>query len=178
VSSTDRPDRSELHENEQYFFDQETLATLTSFLMPHAPVCCVCAPLLGQRLAEAGVGVTILDVDDRFSKVDGFKSFDVSRPVWLGEEFGIIVCDPPFHGVSLSQLFVAIRVLSRNDYRQPLMLSTLKRREAATLGAFSSFELAPSGYHPGYRTVEACDRNDIEFLTNLDQDALARLRDD
>jgi hypothetical protein len=32
---------------------------------------------------------------------------------------------------------------------------------------FSPFGLAPTGYHPGYQTVQACERNDIELFGNL-----------
>jgi len=57
----------ELHENEQYFFDAATIDVLSTFLVPHAPVCCLCAPLLGKRLTENGVDVTVRDIDERFS---------------------------------------------------------------------------------------------------------------
>ena len=165
----------ELHEKEQYFFDEETLARLTSFLAPHAPICCLCAPLLGQHLVKAGVDVKILDVDERFTSLPGFERFDIFRPEWQGYEFRIILCDPPFYRVSLSQLFAAIRVLSLNDFRQRLMLSYLKRREAAVLGTFARFDLTPSGYFPRYQTVQRCARNDIEFYTNLGKEALEPL---
>ncbi len=131
--------------------------------------------MLGEHLQKAGANVTILDVDERFAKLPGFRRFDIFRPEWQGDKFDIIVCDPPFYRVSLSQLFTALRTLSQFDFQQPLMLSYLKRRETAVLGTFTKFGLLPSGYFPTYQTVQRSERNDIEFFTNLDSDALQPL---
>lgn len=100
-----------LHEKEQFFFDQPTLDQLTGFLSAWKSPCCICAPLLGKSLVEAGVDVTILDIDERFSSLKGFRRFDINRPDWLGDEIDIIVCDSLFYNVSLSNLFAAHRTL-------------------------------------------------------------------
>lgn len=70
----------ELHENEQYFFAEPTLAHLAGFLARFAAPCCLCAPLLGRRLAEQGVAVTILDIDERFAAVRGFRCYNLYNP--------------------------------------------------------------------------------------------------
>lgn len=166
----------ERHENEQYFFDDPTLDTLSSFLLAFETPCCICAPRLGQRLIERGGSPKILDIDTRFEHLPGFRLFDLQRPRWLGERYDIIVCDPPFYNVSLSRLFAALRLLSRNTFTQPLMLSYLSRRSQAILGTFAPFGLAPSGYRPSYQTVQRSERNEIEFFTNLGDDQLEILR--
>lgn len=157
----------ELHENEQYFFDEPTLETLAAWVQTFFNPCCLCVPLLGRKLIERGVPVTILDVDERFSDLPGFRRYDLYRPAWLGEEFGLIICDPPFWKVSLAQLFTAIRTLSRNDYTQPLFISYLRRRQSNLLGTFARFNLAPTGYCPGYQTVRKEEKNEIEFFGNV-----------
>jgi len=102
----------ELHEQEQYFFDRPTLAHLSTFVARFPHPCCLCAPLLGKTLVDRGTQVTILDVDERFAALPGYRRYDLYRPEWLGEEFGLIICDPPFYKVSLSQLFSTIRTLT------------------------------------------------------------------
>ena len=159
----------ELHENEQYFFDRPTLDHLARFVEQFPHPCCSCAPLLGQELVERGVEVRILDIDERFKSLHGFRHYDLYRPDWPGEVFGLIICDPPFFKVSLSQLFSAIRILSRYGYNQPLLISYLRRRERNLVGTFARFNLAPTGYCPSYQTVRASERNDIEFFGNLDE---------
>ena len=157
----------ELHDNEQYFFDGPTLVELSTFLSRFGSICCVCAPLLGKRLVEMNANVRILDIDARFSHLNGFVKFDLNKPHWLGVGFDVIVCDPPFFNVSLSQLFAALRMLSMNSFVQPLMVSYLKRREDAILGTFARFDLVATGYQPRYQTVQECERNRIEFYSNL-----------
>ena len=166
----------ELHENEQYFFDGATLEYLTDFLSQYESPCCLSAPAVGKLLSERGAKVSVLDIDERFSQVPGFRRFDVFRPEWIGEKFDIILCDPPFFKVSLSQLFRAIRLLSQHDYLQPLLISYLVRREANICGTFSRFDLQPTGIFPTYQTVRSCAKNDIEFFGNLPAKGVLPLR--
>ena len=121
--------------------------------------------------------VSILDIDDRFADLPGFVRFDVYRPEWVGKRFGLILCDPPFFGVSLSQLFAALRLLSHNDYQQPMLVSYLRRRSSAILGTFSRFDLRSTGYFPSYQTVQRSPRNEIEFFSNLEEEQLRGLTD-
>lgn len=165
----------EIHANEQYFFDEPTLDRLSRFLARWSAPCCICAPLLGKFAAERGVPVTILDVDERFADVPGFNRYDLYKPIWLEEKFDVIVCDPPFFNVSLSQLFSALRLLSHHDLSQPLMVSYLARRANAITGTFAPFKLRPTGYRPGYQTVKKSTKNEIEFFSNLRPEQLEDL---
>lgn len=165
----------ERHENEQYFFDAPTLARLADFLSGWERACCLCAPLLGQHLARRGVAVTILDIDERFAGTPGFRRFDIYRPQRLATRFSLILCDPPFHKVSLSQLFSAVRALSHYDLRQPLLISFLERRSAALLGTFAPFGLRPTGYRPTYLTVQPTQRTAVQFFGNLAEESLLPL---
>ena len=166
----------EIHEREQYFFDQATLDHLSGFLCLFAKPCCLCAPLLGAEVEKRGIEVAILDVDERFANLQGFVRFDLNRPTWLGTRFDVILCDPPFFKVSLSQLFAALRTLSLYDFRQPLLLSYLTRRETKVLNTFSPFSLRSTGYYPQYQTVKKCERNEIQLYSNLPKEKLTQLK--
>ena len=165
----------ERHEREQYFFTAETTDALVRFLEPYRSVCCLCAPTLGAALAEAGRRARVLDVDDRFADVPGFRRFDLHRPEWLGEEYDLVVADPPFFTVSLSRLFAAVRVLARNDFAQPLLLTYLTRRGPNLTGTFAKFALEPVDAWPRYRTVKSAAKNDIRVFGNLPATEHARL---
>jgi hypothetical protein len=151
------------------------MARLADFAAEFPHPCCLCAPRVGEELARRGVTVTILDVDERFAHLPGFRRLDLYRPEWLGEEFGLLLCDPPFFNVSLSQLFHALRLLARHDLRQPLLVSYLTRRAANLLGTFAPFGLEPTGFFPGYQTVQKLARNEVEFFGNLGAERHARL---
>ena len=157
----------ERHENEQYFFDVPTLERLTAFLAAWHHPCCVCCPLLGARLEADGVGVAILDIDERFEYLKGFQKYDVRRPHWIDKKFDIIMCDPPFYNVPLRQFFIAVRMLSHHDFSQPLLVAYLKRRQETFLRTFSEFNLKPMGFSPTYESVQHCPKNDIELYGNI-----------
>jgi|GEM_PF-1010075 len=165
----------ERHEHEQYFFDQGTLDHLAAFASDWKSPCGLCAPMLGKRLAEEGVPVTILDIDSRFAGIPGYRRFDVYRPEWLGQEFDLIICDPPFFNVSLSQLFDAIRTLACNKFTQSILISFLSRRAPAIAGTFAPFEIRATGYFPSCQTVQKTEKNSIEFFGNLSIDQTRRL---
>jgi len=156
----------ELHENEQYFFTEETIDELTRFLGGYSPVCCLCAPSLGKRLSENGHDVHILDIDKRFENCKGFHYWDINRPEWTGRKYEMIICDPPFFNISLSRLFAAIRLLAQNDFQQPIMVSYLERRAENIIGTFAKFNLQRTEYFAQYQTVQRCGRNDIRFFSN------------
>ena len=108
----------ENHKNEQYFFSRNTIQLLCDALSGFNNICCLCTPTLGMELLLRGKTVQILDIDRRFERFEGFRYFNIARPQWLGEKYDIIVCDPPFFNISLSQLFLTLRTLSLNDFNQ------------------------------------------------------------
>lgn len=132
--------------------------------------------MLGKSLVEAGVDVRILDIDERFKDQAGFTRFDISAPHWLGEEFDVVLCDPPFFNVSLRQIAAALQLVSRHLFTQPLLVSYLQRRTAAVLRTFAPFQLLPTGVLPGYESVQDSPRNRIEFFSNLPASDVERLR--
>jgi hypothetical protein len=157
----------EHHQREQYFFDPPTLARLADFAQQFARPCCLCAPLLARELAARGVAARLLDTDERFAGVPGYRRYDLYRPEWLHETFDLMLCDPPFFRVSLSQLFTALRTLSHYNFSQPLMVCYLTRRAPRLLGTLALFNLAPTGYYPGYQTVDTSGKSQVEVYSNL-----------
>ena len=145
------------------------------FLLPYENICVLCTPMLGRSLANHKSNVTILDIDDRFANTKGFLNWNIYKPQWINQSFDIIVCDPPFFNVSLSQLFKAIRMLSHNNFAQKLMISYLTRRSQAVIGSFGLFNLLPTAYYPSYVTVQKTEKNEIEFFGNLDAAELSSL---
>ncbi|MEM6258306.1 MAG: hypothetical protein AAGI37_08335 [Planctomycetota bacterium] len=161
----------ENHANEQYFFDAPTLRRLRVVVARFSAPCVLCAPLLGRSLHEHGQAAAVLDIDERFADLPGYRRWDVSRPEPIDQALGLILCDPPFFSVSLSQLFRAIRLLAKFDTSTPIAIGYLARRERALLGAFAPFNLQPSAFRLGYQTVQyQAGRNDIRLYTNFDLD--------
>ncbi len=157
----------ENHQREQYFFESSTVQMLADTLDAFERVCCLCTPTLGKALIERGKSPRILDIDERFADLDGFRKYDLYRPDVLNEDYDVIVCDPPFFNVSLSQLFHAIRTLCRFDTSRRVMVSYLVRREATILGTFHPFDLRPTSIEPRYITVQESERNRIRLYANF-----------
>lgn len=165
----------ELHKHEQYFFSRPTIEHLADFVAQYNYPCCLCAPLIGQELERRGIKACTLDIDSRFAQLRGYKYYDLARPEWLGETFGIIVCDPPFFNISLDRLFRAIRILSRYDYTQPLLICYLARRASNVVGTFCRFNLERINYKVEYQTIQSTDRNEVFLYGNLGASAHTQL---
>ena len=157
----------ERHEAEQYFWDAETLNALSDVAARFERPCALCAPLLGRVWNERGLESRSLDCDERFSTDENYALYDLYRPLYRDENYGLIICDPPFWKVSLSQLFAAIRLLSHHDFEQKLAICYPTRRAKNICGTFAKFGLEPTRYFPGYLTVQELERNRIEFFANF-----------
>lgn len=158
----------ERHEREQYFFDDATIVAVAEMLAPMGRVCVLCAPMVGAVLEKRGCGPIVLDVDERFSHLRGFRRWDLHRPTHVNERFDVVFVDPPFFNLSLSQMFTAVRLLAQFDFTQRLAITYLARRKDAILDSFAMFQLRPTGFQPTYQTVDTAERNEIELFANFE----------
>lgn len=154
----------EQHRKEQYFFDEATQDWLLVLLRHYTFPCLVGVPTVARLMVD----VPLLDIDERFAELPGFKKWNLYRPEPAGD-FCVIVCDPPFKTVTLSQLFNALRVLANGGFAQPIMITGLASREADILATFHPFKLRPTGIQARYVSVQDQDgRNKIMFYANFD----------
>lgn len=165
------PHREERHEREQYF-DDPTRSALADLLEAYSRPCCLCAPTVGEELHARGRPARVLDIDERFSHLPGFRRWNMRRPEHLGERFDVIVCDPPFFTVSLSELFRALRLLQGFDPSTPVVLTHLTRRAHAVEAAMRPLGVGgirriEHGPRPGYLTVRPTPRNHISYFANI-----------
>ncbi len=85
----------EEHQREQYFFDRATVTRLADIAARFDRPCCLCAPTVGRELSTRGAAVRVLDLDQRFADVRGFRSYDLYRPDYLDEAYGLKLAAPP-----------------------------------------------------------------------------------
>lgn len=158
---------AERHEFDQYFFADPTLDDLCGVLERFQRPVILCAPRLGEAMERRGRVVATLDIDERFARLRGFVKWNIRRPTPLDFKPDLIFCDPPFFGVSLSELFSAIRLLAGFDLTTPVAVSYLSRRAAAITGALRPFGLEATAYRPAYVSVENAGRTSIELFANF-----------
>ncbi|MEL6613290.1 MAG: hypothetical protein AAFQ53_14415, partial [Bacteroidota bacterium] len=130
------------------FLRRHTRDALADALAAYGYVCCLCAPTLAETLVKRGQQVTLLDLDERFAHVPGFQRYDLTKPEWLESEFDVIVCDPPFFTVSLTQLRQALATLSHHRTEVPVLVSYLTRRDRKILTNFAEYDFRPTGFYP------------------------------
>lgn len=158
--------REERHENEQYFWTEASVSALADALMVFERPCCLCAPTLAEALEARGREVVLLDIDERFSQLSGFRHYDLTKPSYFEQSFDVIICDPPFFNCSLSQLFKALRLLAHFNMTTATIVSWLSRREGSLLQALRDFELQATELRPEYQTVAPGPKNDIQLYAN------------
>ena len=159
----------ERHENEQYFFTEDTAAYITRMALSFNKICCICCPSVGKRLEELGADVTILDIDERFNDLEGFKYWDIKHPKYISDEFDLIIMDPPFFNVSMREIRKAIQMLTHFDTtKTKVMISYLTRREKAFKVGMKPFNMESMEFIPEYNTVDVTeDKNRIQFYVNV-----------
>jgi len=143
----------ERHEREQYFFSDQTVKDFADLLENYRKPCLLCAPTLGVEMHKRRKLCKTLDIDQRFGFLPTFQYWNIWRPVPLEETFDLILVDPPFSIVSLDQLFRAIRILAKNDYSMPIVLSHHESRVLDIEGVFAPFSLIRTSYSPRYKTT-------------------------
>lgn len=158
----------EKHHLEQFFFDKATTSILAEFFQGYKDPCILCAPTVAKALYKKGKTVTLLDIDERFSYLPGFKQYDITKPLIFEKKFDVIFCDPPFFNYRFSILLKAIDTLSHHNYNQPLVISYLVRRENKFLKYFQKYRLSPTTFYPKYDTVKKSEKNLIKFYANFD----------
>lgn len=152
----------EKHELEQYWFAPSTLADLSALIGDSKFPCFLCAPMAATMFASKE-SIRVLDIDERFAYLPGFLKWNVYRPQTLGEQYGVLIVDPPFTKVNLGQLYSAVNVLCEKDTSRKIVIAYPVRREAAILATFAPFNLKPTGIFPKYVTVNT----PIQFYANF-----------
>lgn len=160
--------RAELHENEQYFFDSRTLGQVADIVDCFEEPVLLGAPMVGMTLAARGRSVCVLDIDDRFSDLPGYRHWDLRRPTYLDQKFDLVVCDPPVVNTSLRELHQAVRVLTQFNTSVPVMIAYPSRRRDALMRVFADFGLQPTGFRPAYDRLDVPERADVEFYANFE----------
>lgn len=125
----------------QFFYTAETARHLAARLDGYVKPCCLCTPRLAWEWLVRGRTVRLLDCDQRFSSLPGFRQFDLLRPASLGEDFDVIIVDPvyyPAHTVAR-----AVRALMPSPPTAALYMSFPIQRESELLSAFAEYGLRP-----------------------------------
>ena len=162
----------ELHENEQYFFDRPTLDTLAEAVVAGSPIPAACARRCWGRSWSGGAWPCARWTSTRASPTSrAFRRYDLYRPDWLGEAVRPDRLRPAVLSASRwSQLFTAIRLLSRYDYSSRCWSATWCGGRPTSWVPSPASACQPTGYRPGYQTVQAVARNAIEFFSNVSLD--------
>ena len=158
------------HAFEQFFFDEPTRAKLLAILTTqYERPLLLCAPSLAVAAEAAGVRYLLLDRDERFAFLSGFRSFDLDSPSAEVAQFAdgqspdVVLCDPPFANFPLARLRAVIDLLAP---AVPLYLCFNGRREEEVAAAFQgrSHGLERVGSSLGYDSVKKVTQNNIALF--------------
>ena len=148
------------HAYEQYFFDAATCAELVALMRRYDRPLLVCTPSLAVAAEAAGVPHVLLDRDERFAFLPGFRPFDLhnpaaTAPALAGYAHDVVICDPPFANVEIPTLRAALDALAPDEARRaaPLYVAFNARREGALRAAFATQNLERKG-RLGYCSVK------------------------
>jgi len=159
---------SERRDLEQYFFSRDTLVDLIKVMDQFDNPCCMVCPSVAHASHALNRELTLLDIDERFSYLPRYMNYNLYKPSPLTQTFDMILFDPPYFQVPMSDLFNSVDVISHQNRDTPLIVAFLRRSQANLLKTFSPYTLSPTRYHPGYAHVKDNKRKNYLFYSNWD----------
>lgn len=174
----------ERHDLEQYFWTDKTVLQLVHALHSasnfNGHVCCLATPSLAQAfyIHQQYQVEALLDIDTRFQYLPGFRYFDLRFPTPCndGDDFRIVVFDPPFFYIPLLTLFRAVEFVVRGDFSTKLMVGFLRREEASLLQTFAPFKLRRTKFVLEYATVKSNKWRNYCLYSNVDLPGIKRIK--
>ena len=123
----------------------------------------------------AGTPYLLLDRDERFGFLSGYRSFEFEHPAPVSSEYkyDVVLCDPPFANLPLDELRVALERLADDDESRaaPLYIAYNARREAALLETFPGLERKSAAL--GYESVKSTTQQQIILYGSIGAAGLA-----
>lgn len=161
---------------EQYFWTRETVAKLVKSLEHIPDCCCLTTPSLGVGFYEVGRDEVVLDIDTRFDYLPKFRYFDILYPTTVGNEFRIIVMDPPFFYIPMETIKKAVLKITNGETNVKFMIGFLMREEATLLNTFKEFNLKRTNFPLEYATVKPNKWKNYCLYSNIDLPNIKRLK--
>lgn len=163
--------------NEQYFFTKKIVKQICDSILIYfqydkerisKKVCFIGAPTLCLYLEKHhGISTTLLDVDERFSKLKQYKYFDILDPKKIeGFDFEFVLMDPPFFAITLKQLSNAIKVVTNFNYNCAVVVGFRYYDEKELLFEFREFKLRRSKFKLEYVTIHPNKWGNYRFYAN------------
>lgn len=125
---------------------------------------------------QASNDQVLLDIDERFNYLPKFRRFDILDPKPdPNENFSIVVIDPPFFYIPMSQIRKAVLTVTRGRADVPLLLGFLKRGERELLATFfGDFGIRETKFPLEYATVKANKWKNYALYSNIDLPGIKR----
>jgi hypothetical protein len=124
----------------QFFFNKSTADFMVSLFDHYNDICCLCTPRLAHEWFERGRTVTLLDIDERFAYLPGYRYYDLRNPINLSAVFDVIIVDPPFF-MAAHELRKAIDLIASPCLQTTLCLIYPVEREEELLAVFKEWNL-------------------------------------
>jgi len=126
---------------DQFYFNKKTARFMVSMFNHYNNICCLCTPRLAHEWFEGGRTVTLLDIDERFTYLPGYRYYDLRNPIKLPMIFDLIIVDPPFF-LTAHEIHKAIDAIASQSLETTLYLIFPIERENELFAAFSEWNLS------------------------------------
>jgi hypothetical protein len=160
---------------EQFFWTQDTVEKLMESLKYTSDRCCLTTPSLAHAWYLNGENEVCLDIDDRFSYLPRYRYYDVRNPEpYPGNDFRIIILDPPYFVVPIEDFRRAVDVITENNYKTKIILGFLKREQKRLLKAFEPYKLCPTQFPLEYASIKPSKWHNFCLYSNIDLPGIKR----
>ncbi|PIE89188.1 MAG: hypothetical protein CR997_12510 [Acidobacteria bacterium] len=139
---------------EQFFFDVETRYRLFNMAAHFKKPLFLCTPTLAEMAQREGRKYLLLDRDQRFRALKGYRYFDLFKPHFIEEPFDAIFCDPPFSNISIPFFYKAIQTINGFQMTENVFICYISSNQKALLDTFSDYHLVRYPESLRYQSVK------------------------
>jgi len=167
----------EKHAWEQFFWTKGTVDRLMKAcdLVYVEQTCCFTTPSLAHAWHKNGRDETLLDIDRRFNYLPKFRYFDARNPqAQDGDDFRLIILDPPFYVVPIRQFREAVDVLTGKNYNTKIICGFLRREEKLLMEAFKDYGIRPTNFELEYASIKPNKWKNFTLYSNVDLPGIKR----
>ncbi len=148
----------------QFFYTAKTATRLVDAMDHYQQVCCLCTPRLAREWQQRGRTVDLLDCDNRFAELPGYRQFDLLSPEVIDKQYDCVIFDPVFLPAATLRAAVDAVIGDKQTAQTDLFITFPGQRGAELTRAFHDYGLRRLAFKLEYCNVKPAFQDEFKLF--------------